>query len=132
VHRIRGELGGEAAAEAYEREIRGVTLGLVLLGIGADGHTASLFPESPALREEQRLAMAVPAPDVERVTLTPPALRAASNVLFLVTGEDKVDAVRRALAEPPDTGVPASLIRSAGGRTAAIVDRAAGAGLDFS
>jgi 6-phosphogluconolactonase len=127
VHRIQGELEPEEAARLYDEELRGVTFALVLLGLGADGHTASLFPHDPALEEEERLAVAVLRPDVARVTLTPPPLRAARHVVFLVVGEDKADAVRRAFGAPPDPATPASLIR--GRRTSAILDQAAAARL---
>jgi 6-phosphogluconolactonase len=128
VHRIRGEDDAVEAAAAYERELRGVTLDLVLLGLGPDGHVASLFPGSPALREEAHgVVPAKPTlePFVERVTLTPGPLRAAPTVVFLVTGESKAEAVANALAGPPTPDVPGSLIRSERGRTLAVVDRAA-------
>jgi 6-phosphogluconolactonase len=127
VHRILGELDPQEAARRYDEELRGVTLDLVLLGIGADGHTASLFPNHGALEEEERLALAVERPDVARVTLTPPPLRAARHIVFLVVGEDKAEAVGRAFAEEPDPGTPASLIR--GQRTTAVLDRDAAAEL---
>jgi 6-phosphogluconolactonase len=129
VHRIRGELEPGEAARLYDGELRGVTLDLVLLGLGPDGHTASLFPHDRALEEEVRLAVAVQRPDVARITLTPPPLRAARHVVFLVVGADKVDAVRRAFQEEPSPATPASLIR--GRRTSAILDRAAAARLDL-
>ena len=127
VHRILGELAPQEAARRYDDELRSVTLDLVLLGVGADGHTASLFPNHEALEEEQRLAVAVEGPDVARVTLTPPPLRAAWHVVFLVVGEEKAEAVRRAFGAPPGPGTPASLIR--GERTTAVLDREAGAQL---
>jgi 6-phosphogluconolactonase len=127
VHRVLGELDPPQAARRYDEELRGVTLDLVLLGLGADGHTASLFPHDEALDEDQRLAVAVERPDVFRVTLTPPPLRASRHVVFLAVGEEKVDAVARAFAAPPDRAVPASLIR--GLRTTAILDRDAAAEL---
>jgi 6-phosphogluconolactonase len=127
---VRGELPAERAADEYERELRGVALDVVLLGIGTDGHTASLFPSDPALEEETRRAVAVCRPDVDRVTLTLPVLRATDTVIFLVTGADKVDAVRRAFAEPPSPAAPASLVRSSGGITYAFLDREAGASLE--
>ena len=132
VHRIRGELGGEAAAAEYDRELEGVTLGLALQGLGADGHTASLFPSSPALEERERRAVAVPHEDVERVTMTLPVLSAAGQVVFLVVGEGKAEAVARAFAGPPDPATPASLLRSTKGETIALLDRAAAARLDNS
>ncbi|MFN2469314.1 MAG: 6-phosphogluconolactonase [Gaiellaceae bacterium] len=130
VHRIEGELGADAAAAGYDEAIRGVRLGFVLLGIGADGHTASLFPGGLALAERERLAVAVPAAGVDRVTLTPPALSSADIVCFLAVGADKAEAVALAFSGPPTTDVPASLIRSAAGRTVAILDRSAAGRLD--
>jgi 6-phosphogluconolactonase len=127
-HRIRGELAAERAADEYERELQGVVLDLVLLGIGADGHTASLFPNDPVLHEESRRAVAVRRPDVDRITLTLPVLRGAGTMIFLAVGADKAHAVRRAFAEPPSPATPASLVRSSGGITYAFLDReAAGA-----
>ena len=126
VHRIRGELPPPEAAAEYDAELRGRRLELVLLGLGPDGHTASLFPNAPALRERERLAVAAPAglePFVDRVTLTVPALASAARVVFLVTGEAKAEAARRAFAGDPDEATPASLVR--GEQTAAILDRAA-------
>jgi 6-phosphogluconolactonase len=128
VHRIRGEAEPAAAATAYEQELRGTTLDLLLLGLGPDGHVASLFPHAPGLDEAQRLVIhAEPQldPYVERVTLTPPALRGARRIVFLVTGEQKAEAVAGALSGPPDPAVPGSLIRSERGETLAILDRQA-------
>ena len=130
VHRIRGELGGEPAAAEYDQELAGVTLGLALQGVGTDGHTASLFPDAPALEERERRAIAVSREDVERVTMTLPVLSDASRVVFLVVGEDKAEAVIRAFAAPPSPSTPASLLRSAAGETIALLDRAAAAKLD--
>jgi 6-phosphogluconolactonase len=125
VHRIRGELEPDEAARRYDEELRMIErLDLILLGIGADGHTASLFPGSPALEERERLAVAVAAPDVPRVTLTPPALSAAPLVVFLAVGDEKAEAVERAFGQPPSPETPASLIRSGEGRTVAVLDRA--------
>jgi 6-phosphogluconolactonase len=130
VHRIRGELGGEPAAADYDRELEGVQLGLALQGLGSDGHTASLFPRSPALEERARRAIAVPHDDVERVTMTLPMLSGANQVVFLVVGAEKAEAVARAFAGRPDPATPASLLRSANGETLALLDRAAAARLD--
>jgi 6-phosphogluconolactonase len=132
VHRIRGELGGEAAAAEYDRELAGVTLGLALQGLGADGHTASLFPGSPSLEEQERRAVAVPHEDVERVTMTLPVLSAADPVVFLVVGEGKADAVEKAFSSAPELATPASLLRSTKGETIVLLDRAAAARLDNS
>jgi 6-phosphogluconolactonase len=132
VHRIRGEDDPAAAAADYDRELRGTTLDLVLLGLGPDGHVASLFPGSPGLDEDARLVVAAEAklePYVTRVTLTPPPLRAGRTVLFLVSGGAKAEAVARAFAGPPTPDVPGSLIRSAAGRTVAVVDAEAAARL---
>jgi 6-phosphogluconolactonase len=128
VHRIRGEEGAERAAAAYDEELRGVTLELVLLGIGPDGHTASLFPHAPTLAERERRAVPAAAalePFVDRVTMTIPVLESAPLVIFLVAGPDKAEAVARAFGGPPDEATPASLVRSKNGRTAAILDREA-------
>ena len=128
VHRIQGELGAEAAAAEYDAELEGVRLDLVLLGVGGDGHTASLFPDQPTLDERSRRAIRAEArlePFVDRVTLTVPVLCSAPEVLFLVTGEQKAEAVERAFGRPPDRGTPASLVRSAGGRTRLVADAAA-------
>jgi len=125
VHRVQGELGPGPAADVYDEEVDGVRLGLALQGIGPDGHTASLFPNAPALDERDRRALAVHRDDVDRVTLTLPVLCAAETVLFLAFGEDKADAIRRAFAEEPSPKTPASLVRSAQGRTLVLLDRAA-------
>ena len=130
MHRVRGELGGEPAAAEYDQDLAGVTLGLALQGVGTDGHTASLFPDSPALEERERRAIAVSREDVERVTMTLPVLSGASQVVFLVVGEEKAEAVARAFAARPNPSTPASLLRSAEGETIALLDRGAAAKLD--
>lgn len=129
VHRIRGELESDEAAAVYHDELEDVQLGLAFQGIGPDGHTASLFPNAPALDERERRAVAVQRDDVDRVTLTLPVLCAAQTVLFLAIGEGKAEAVRRAFADPPGAETPASLVRSEQGRTVALLDRAAAARL---
>jgi 6-phosphogluconolactonase len=130
-HRIRGELGAEEAGHLYDEELDGITLDLALLGIGPDGHTASLFPNGPSLEETERRAVAAAPglePWVERVTLTLPVFSAARLVIFLATGAEKADAVRRAFGEPPSPETPASLVR--GRRTAVYLDQAAAALLE--
>jgi 6-phosphogluconolactonase len=130
VHRVKGELGGEQAAAQYDSEVEGLQLGLALQGIGPDGHTASLFPGAPQLDERERRVVAAPHEDVERVTMTLPMLSAADKVVFLVLGESKAEAVRKAFAEEPSPETPASLLRSRDGETIVLLDRAAAAELD--
>jgi 6-phosphogluconolactonase len=126
VHRIQGELGAEPAAAAYDAELRGHSLALLLLGLGSDGHTASLFPNTPALDETERLVVPAEAglePFVDRVTMTLPAIAGAELVVFLATGLEKAEPARRAFAGEPDPATPASLAR--GRRTMAVLDAAA-------
>jgi 6-phosphogluconolactonase len=133
VHRIPGELGKEQGAAAYEDELGAATLDLLLLGIGPDGHIASLFPGKPSLDViDRRVVGSEPGlePWVDRVTLTLPALCAAQEILFVVTGDAKADAVRRAFAGEPSRDTPASLVRAESGRTTAILDRAAAAAIE--
>jgi len=132
VHRMRGELPPSEAAADYERELRGFFGGppvfdLVLLGVGEDGHTASLFPRTPALDATERLAAANPVEKLgtTRITLTAPTINASRNVAFLVSGGGKAEALKEILegdADPRD--YPAKLIRPAGD-PAWMVDRAA-------
>jgi 6-phosphogluconolactonase len=133
VHRIRGELGRDAGAEEYEQELDGVsTFDLVLLGLGPDGHVASLFPGFPTLDVTDRDVVGSEAghePFVDRISMTLPRLCATRQLLFLVAGEDKADAVARALAEEPSHETPGSLARAADGATRAVLDRAAAARL---
>ncbi|HET8874609.1 MAG TPA: 6-phosphogluconolactonase [Gaiellaceae bacterium] len=128
-HRVLGELPPEQAAERYGSELQGVSLDLVMLGIGPDGHTASLFPNDAALEERERRAVAVQRPDVARVTMTLPVLRGAATVVFLVIGRDKAPAVARAFGDITDPATPASLVRSERGVTYAFLDRAAATNL---
>lgn len=135
VHRMRGELPPLEAAADYERELRGFFGGppvfdLVLLGIGEDGHTASLFPRTPALDVTDRLAAANPVEKLgtTRITLTAPAINAAREVAFLVAGEGKAEPLKEILegdADPHD--YPAKLIRPAAGEPAWMADDAAAA-----
>jgi 6-phosphogluconolactonase len=132
VQRIRGELGGEEAAAEYDELVRGASFDYILVGIGPDGHAASLFPGQPALEEAERRAIPnepLLEPFVERVTLTVPVLCSAPEVVFIVTGEEKAEAVERAFGRPPGLETPASLIRSATGRTRVVADAAAAARL---
>ena len=139
VHRIEGELGHLDAAAAYEQELRtrfgdGVpALDLILLGLGPDAHTASLFPGDPALGERERQAVGVEtpgmAPLVSRVTLTLPVLNAGNDVVFLIAGEDKAEAVARAFGDAPGPDAPASLVDPGPGRLTLLVDPPAAARL---
>ena len=131
VHRIKGELGKEAGAADYERELGDTDFDLLLLGVGPDGHVASLFPNAPTLRQRKKVLPAEPGlePFVDRVTLSLPVLRSAREVLFLLTGEAKADAATRAFGAEPSPETPASLVRAKDGRTVAILDRAAAAKL---
>ena len=129
VHRMRGELGRDAGADAYEQELAGLErFDLVLLGLGPDGHIASLYPDQPTLDETVRRAVGAEAkwePYVDRITLTLPVLRAADEVLFLVTGANKAEAAKRAFVDEPSRATPGSLVRADGGRTTAVLDPAA-------
>lgn len=120
VHRMPAELGAEEGAQLYDRVVRGLSpLDLVLLGMGPDGHTASLFPGHPAL-DAPGCAVAVhgaPKPPPDRVSLTLGALREARRVVFLITGDDKAEALARAQRGV----VPAGMIAGA----EFLVDRAA-------
>jgi 6-phosphogluconolactonase len=135
VHRMQGELGPERGAESYEQELREhapldeqsvATLDVIVLGIGPDGHIASLFPGAPTLDvQAPALCLGVhdsPKPPPERLTLTLPVLHAAQRCVLLATGAAKADAVDAMLAEP-SRHVPASLLRR--GRLSVIVDDAA-------
>jgi 6-phosphogluconolactonase len=142
VHRIHGELpSAEAAAAAYEQELRwffGLDPGelprfdLVLLGLGADGHTASLFPGAAALVEHHRLAVPVarPAPGPDRVTLTLPVLNRAAAVVFLVAGGAKGETLRRGVsAEEPAPALPARAVHPAEGELLWLADLSAAGGV---
>jgi len=129
VHRMRGELGREQGAELYEHELGSLErFDLMLLGLGPDGHVASLYPEQPTLEETERRVVGAEAklePYVDRITLTLPMLRGAREVLFLVAGEDKADAAKRAFAGEPSRSTPGSLVRATHGTTTAVLDAAA-------
>jgi 6-phosphogluconolactonase len=138
VHRMLGELGPDDGAERYEEELRQnapaqrdsdrrpPALDVIVLGIGPDGHVASLFPGAPTLdADESRLCLGVhdsPKPPPQRITLTMPVLHAAQRCVLLATGTSKADAVNAMLGEP-SRHVPASLLRR--GRLSVIVDDAA-------
>jgi len=131
VHRMRGELGREEGAAQYDEELGSLErFDLLLLGLGPDGHIASLFPMQPTLDVTDRRVIGAEAkhePFVDRITLTLPLLRSARAVLFLVTGEDKADACRRAFGSEPSHATPGSLVRAIDGTTTAVLDAAAAA-----
>ena len=135
IHRPRAEDDPQQAAAAYDADLRaffaargGAGFDLVLLGMGDDGHTASLFPGTAALDEQSRLFVAnqVPQLDTWRLTLTFPALNAADCALFLVTGAGKAAMLRSVLEGPDD--YPAAQVDPAG-ELLWLVDAAAAAQL---
>jgi 6-phosphogluconolactonase len=138
VHRIEGELGAQRAAAEYDALLRErvasdggalPVLDILLLGIGEDGHTASLFPHNLALAARGVAAVAVhdaPKPPPDRVSLSLELLRGARSTILLASGPGKSDALARALAQP-DPAVPASLLERE--RLTVIADGAALAGL---
>jgi 6-phosphogluconolactonase len=129
VHRMKGELGPAEGAAEYEREYASAgrpALDFLLLGLGPDAHTCSLFPGADALGERDRPVVGVDtpgmAPLVSRITFTLPVVNAARRRVFLVTGDDKADAVARAFSGRPDPMAPASLIE---GEVTVLLDAAA-------
>jgi 6-phosphogluconolactonase len=139
VHRMKGEGDAAANARQYEDELRGFfgdaawpRFDLVMLGMGDDGHTASLFPDTAALEEQRAWAAAdwVEKLGAWRLTLTAPAVNAARNVLFLVTGAAKAARLREVLRGERDPArLPSQLIAPADGSLEWFIDRAAAADL---
>lgn len=130
VHRIRGEINPHEAAAEYGRLLSLIRLDLALLGLGDDGHTASLFPGTAAIHEtiQPVAAQRIAKLDAWRVTLTPAALNTAGNVVFMVSGAEKATVVRDVLRGPfqPDT-LPAQVIHPESGRLMWLLDRVAAA-----
>jgi 6-phosphogluconolactonase len=133
VHRMRGELGPHDGATAYENELAELgpaALDVIVLGVGPDAHICSLFPGDDALGERERRVVGVEtpgmAPLVPRITLTLPVVNSSGEIYFLITGEDKAEAVQRVFAGPPDPRAPGSLVD---GNVIALLDSAAAARL---
>jgi 6-phosphogluconolactonase len=139
IHRIEGELEPEAAADRYESELRNSfrlegaespRFDLVALGLGADGHTASLFPRTEAIHEISRLVTAnhVPQMDAWRITLTWPVINHARSVFFLIAGRDKASVLKEVLMGARDpVRLPSQLIWPSSGILTLILDKAAAA-----
>lgn len=137
IHRMRGEDDTQVAADAYDWLLRDVlgedgVFNLVLLGMGGDGHTLSMFPHTAALHERERRCVAnyVPQQDSWRITLTFPVVNSAHEVMFLVSGAKKADMLARVLHGPhqPDD-FPAQYVAPENGRLVWMVDEAAAARL---
>jgi 6-phosphogluconolactonase len=139
IHRIEGELAPLEAASLYESDLRdsfrleGADLprfDLIALGMGDDGHTASLFPHTAGLHEMTRLAIAnqVPQKDTWRITLTWPVINHASSVFFLIAGRDKAEVLNQVLTGPRDPErLPSQLIWPCSGILTLILDKDAAA-----
>jgi 6-phosphogluconolactonase len=137
IYRMEGELGPEIAASRYEATIRTAfrlegaetpTFDLVLLGMGDDGHTASLFPHTEALHEMSRIVVAnhVPQKDTWRISLTWPVIDKGREVAFLIEGEAKAQVIHDVFLGPYDPeSKPSQLIRPATGRLTLLLDAAA-------
>jgi 6-phosphogluconolactonase len=132
VHRIRGGTDPKTAASEYSRVIRDTMpagpprFDLVLLGVGADGHTASLFPGTGAIGEDGAPVAAVYVPSLGtwRITLTLPAINAARRVIFMASGKSKADIVRRLFSlDAPTDDLPASLVRPHDGEVIWMLDK---------
>lgn len=135
IHRVKGEEGPEQGAKDYENDLRkffgmsGIPVfDLIVLGMGEDGHTASLFPGSKLLRETERLAVPVyvKRPKIDRVTLTLPVLNNAAQILFLVSGPSKAKTVHQVFGKnEKKKRFPAALIKLSHGITVWLIDREA-------
>lgn len=143
IHRMPAETSPPEAAVAYEQELRFFfetspgelpTFDLVLLGMGEDGHTASLFPHSEVLRERESLVAAqyVPKLGSYRLTLTFAVLNQSRNVMFLISGENKAAALRDVLQGPPQPeSLPAQQVKPISGRLLWLIERAVAAKLNI-
>ncbi len=132
-HRIAGEEDPERAASEYEQHLRTFfddarsfpLFDLILLGVGEDGHTASLFPGAATLRERVRIAVPVysDAPKPNRVTLTLPVLNHASHILFLVSGRGKAKVLHEIFEDGNPKQYPAGMVRPVNGTVTWMIDR---------
>ena len=133
IHRIQGELDVEVVARKYEYGLRDhvaayPVFDLVLLGLGSDGHTASIFPGTEAIHEETRWVLPVyhQQQATWRISLTPAFIQRAQQVTFIVSGEEKAEIIRQVLHGPyqPDL-IPAQMISSQSGQVSWYLDQAA-------
>jgi 6-phosphogluconolactonase len=135
IHRIRGEERPDEAARIYEQEIRNhfspdkPAFDLVILGVGEDGHTASIFPDSAAIHEITQIVISVHSNkrDIPRVTITFPLINLAAHVLVLASGRSKSAILREVLAGESPTQYPAGLLRPVNGSLTWFIDREAAA-----
>ncbi len=136
IFRVAGELDADTAAAQYEQQLlqffhlspkEWPRFDLIMLGMGPDGHTASLFPGSPALQESQRLVVAnwVEKFKSYRITFTFPVLNQAAEVMFLVSGESKAEVLKGALKGPDKNLYPCQRVKPENGRLLWIVDKPA-------
>lgn len=134
IHRMKGEMGPQAGAEDYEAQILEAgrpEFDLLLLGIGPDGHTASLFPDQETVHERSRLVVPVPEagldPFVPRISFTFSAIELAKKVVVLATGEGKAEAIGHAFGAgaSPSEHVPSSFLSAAARELTVILDEAA-------
>lgn len=141
LHPMQGGLGPDAAAHHYQKELQQLfnpppgewpRFDLILLGVGEDGHVASLFPESPTLHEAQRWVVAVrhaPKPPSERISLTLPVLNQARQVIVAAAGAGKANIVAQVFATRGSPTLPAQHLHPRNGDLRWMLDRAAAAGL---
>ncbi|MFN2289781.1 MAG: 6-phosphogluconolactonase [Anaerolineae bacterium] len=139
IHRIQGELAPDQAVRAYGRDLEDFFCGphtrfdLMLLGLGSDGHTASLFPDSATLQETARLVAAAEAHyedrPASRITLTLPVINTSRHILFLVSGSSKAEILQQVLSEPQGP-LPAQRVQPRAGELTWLVDEAAASELD--
>ena len=131
VHRMHGELGHEEGAAEYERQLQRAgepLFDLLLLGLGGDCHVASLFPDQPTLSEHERLVVGVPEaglePYVPRISFTLRTIGMAEQVVFLVSGDGKAEAVERAFGDQaePDSHAPATLVPAVADQVKVLLD----------